>query len=65
MLTSEQRARLERLADELEGIARTSTYELHTQNMEGVLQNKAPANLYTLAWDIKQIARWRTVSFGV
>jgi hypothetical protein len=55
---------LEQLADSLESIARTGMYKEHKEQIENIT-NKVPTDLFTMAWDIKQIARWGTASFGV
>lgn len=63
-MTNQQRARLESLADELEAIAREPEVRETKKHMR-LLGAKIPTDLFALAWDIKQIARWNTSSFGM
>lgn len=55
---------LEQLADSLESIGRTQMAREHKEHMQS-LAPKLNADLFAIAWDIKQIARWGTPSFGV
>jgi len=55
-LTACERQQLEELADKLEGIAR---------NLKVPVTFGIRSKLFSLAWDIKQIARRGTPSFGI
>ena len=58
------RLRLEELADELEGLARNPSMRNQKEQMRN-LAPKIPSDLFVIAWDIKQIARWGTTSQGI
>jgi hypothetical protein len=58
-MDSKTRGRLEAIADELEGIARTIPEWKETP------ANETVTGLFASAWDIKQIARKGTASEGL
>lgn len=63
-MDSATRNALEQLADSLESIGRTPMYRKHKEIMSN-LAPKLPSDLFVIAWDIKQIARFGTNSFGI
>lgn len=64
MTLTELRVALERIGDELESLGRTSVAHDLKENMRPV-SHRISTDLFTIAWDVKQIARWNTSSFGV
>ncbi len=58
------RVALEQLADNLESIARMPMTREHIEHMSRIAPREA-VDLYSIAWQIKQVARWGTPSFGV
>lgn len=64
-MDSAMRNALEQYADALESVARTPMYKEHAEKIDSITNGKCRSNLYTIAWELKQIARFGTSSFGV